>query len=413
MVSEFHPPDSDSDLSDSPQSGTTLSVSEDGVALEGSPNLVSDLVSDPIPCSDSVLEFPNSGLSNISLADVEQIPQEDSQEAWDEERKGGETTDEDTNDDRKADTPTLLEPILNSPGVDEEGESPTDFLPMRLLSLEDIGVTDIGSQRRYNEDYFCIYRTLQKLDSPSGQTWHSQGLYVLCDGMGGHAGGEIASALAVNTLREYFVEHWLEAKTPEQRNQLPSEVSIREGVLLANQAIHDINQGNGRSGSGRMGTTLVLLLLQDLNAAIAHVGDSRAYYLSSRQGLNLMTLDHEVGQQEILRGVDPDIAYARPDAYQLTQALGPRDNRFVDPNIQFLDLHEDCALLLASDGLTDNGVLEAHWTTYLEPILSSHTTLEQSARDLIDLANQCNGHDNITALLIRVKVQADIEQLTR
>jgi protein phosphatase len=131
-------------------------------------------------------------------------------------------------------------------------------------------------------------------------------------------------------------------------------------VLLANKAIFEINQKDRRSGSARMGTTLVAVLVQDTQFAVAHVGDSRLYRLRKGQALEKLTSDHEVGQREIKRGVDPETAYARPDAYQLTQALGPRDSNFLKPEVQFLDLCEDTLLILASDGLTDNDLLETH-----------------------------------------------------
>ena len=118
-----------------------------------------------------------------------------------------------------------------------------------------------------------------------------------------------------------------------------------------------------------------------------------------------------MGQREIQRGVEPEIAYARPDAYQLTQALGPRDENFIHPDVQFLDLTEDTLLLLCSDGLSDHDLLETHWRSHLEPLLSSQANLERGVTQLIDLANQYNGHDNITAIAIRVKVRPNLSQL--
>ncbi|MDX2214510.1 MAG: serine/threonine phosphatase [Oculatellaceae cyanobacterium bins.114] len=287
----------------------------------------------------------------------------------------------------------------------EGDDIPTVVLPMKLINLEDAGRTDVGKQREHNEDCFSIQVDLKKLESPSGRTVQAKGLYILCDGMGGHAGGEVASAMAVETLKKYFEANWHE--------QLPSEESIREAIQLTNKAIYDLNQQNDRSGSGRMGTTLVLLLVHDTHAAIAHVGDSRLYRFSRRRGLEQITVDHEVGQREIQRGVEPAIAYARPDAYQLTQALGPRDENFVNPDVQFIELSEDLLLLLCSDGLTDNDLLETHWRTHVEPLISSQTNLEQGVSQLIDLANHYNGHDNITAVVIRTKVRPNLEQLKR
>lgn len=299
-------------------------------------------------------------------------------------------------------SPTRLEPgVLDEESAADTDDIPTVVLPMRLFMIDDAGCTDVGRQREHNEDYFSIQTQIQKLETPLGRTLQAKGLYILCDGMGGHAGGEVASALAVDTLRTYFQTHWT--------NQLPSEETIRNAVYQANQAIYKVNQESLSSGSGRMGTTLLMVLIHDTEAAIVHVGDSRLYRFSRRRGLEQVTLDHEVGQREIQRGVDPAIAYARPDAYQLTQALGPRDDNFISPDIQFVELCEDSLLILSSDGLTDNDLLETHWHSHIEPLLSSTANLEQGASQLIDLANHYNGHDNITAVLIRTKVRPNLE----
>lgn len=288
--------------------------------------------------------------------------------------------------------------LRNSDGDD----MPTVILPMQLLSLDDAGCTDIGRQREHNEDNFGIHTWISKQETPLGRTVQAKGLYILCDGMGGHAGGEVASSLAVDTLRKFFQTHWTD--------RLPDEALIKEGILAANQAIYEVNQKNARSGSGRMGTTLVMVLVQETDVAIAHVGDSRLYRLSRKRGIEQVTTDHEVGQREIQRGVEPAIAYSRPDAYQLTQALGPRDSQFVRPDVQFLELNEDTLLLLCSDGLSDNDLPETYWQTHLLPLLSSRANLDQGLLQLIDLANQHNGHDNITAVLIRAKVRPDLNQ---
>ncbi|MEA5626222.1 serine/threonine phosphatase [Nostoc sp. UHCC 0251] len=286
--------------------------------------------------------------------------------------------------------------------ISKSDDMPTVVLAMQLSSLEDAGRTDVGRQRHHNEDYFGIETKIQKLELPKSRVLEGHGLYILCDGMGGHAGGEVASELAVKTLRQYFQEHWI-------TNQLPTEDSICEAVYLANEAIYKLNQQDARSGVGRMGTTLVMLLIQDTQAAVAHVGDSRLYRLTRKRGLEQVTVDHEVGQREITRGVEASIAYARPDAYQLTQALGPRDENSIDPDVDFFEINEDTLLLLASDGLSDNDLLETHWQTHLEPLLSSGVNLEQGVTELIDLANQHNGHDNITGILIRAKVRPNLE----
>ncbi|MEB3268086.1 MAG: serine/threonine phosphatase, partial [Leptolyngbya sp.] len=283
------------------------------------------------------------------------------------------------------------------------GDLPTMALPMQLFRLDEVGRTHVGRQRDHNEDSFFSRTYLEKVDSPSGPRLKAKGLYILCDGMGGHAGGEVASALAVSTLEAYFADHW--------QDTLPTVEVIREGIAQANRAIFEKNDGEGRSGSGRMGTTLLLLLLQDTEAMVAHVGDSRLYSFTRRQGLRQVTVDHEVGQREIQRGVEPAIAYARPDAYQLTQALGPRNSQDVAPSINTLPITEDILLLLCSDGLSDNDLLEHHVSTHVEPLLKSRHDLEEGVSQLIDLANEHNGHDNITAVAVRLKLRPNLDAL--
>jgi protein phosphatase len=301
-------------------------------------------------------------------------------------------------------TPTVLQ--LDELEDDTELKSddmPTLVLPMQLVNLENAGLTDVGRQRDHNEDYFGIETKIHKLELPNHRTLQARGLYVLCDGMGGHAGGEVASALAVSSLRQYFQTHWTS-------DQLPTEDDIRSGVRQANQAIFDVNQQDSRSGVGRMGTTLVMVLIQDTHVAVAHVGDSRLYRVTPKRGLEQITVDHEVGQREISRGVQPSVAYSRPDAYQLTQALGPRDEHLIIPDVQFFEINEDSLFVLASDGLSDNDLLRIHWQTHLAPLLNSSANLENGVQALIDLANHYNGHDNITAVVIRAKVRPHLAQ---
>ncbi|NEP12285.1 MAG: serine/threonine phosphatase [Symploca sp. SIO2C1] len=299
--------------------------------------------------------------------------------------------------------PTAIPPtfLLNDDIPSNEGENdPTIVLPMELSSLIDAGYTDIGHQRDHNEDSFGIETTVKKQENRLGRTVEARGLYVLCDGMGGHSAGEVASAMAVETLKRYFQENW--------HDQFPTEETIREAVLQANEAIYNVNQKNASSGSGRMGTTLVMILVENTKVAITHVGDSRLYRVNRKQGLEQITVDHEVGQREIQRGVEPAIAYSRPDAYQLTQALGPRNEEFVNPDVQFLEINEDTLFLLCSDGLSDNELVEKYWQTNLAPLISSRANLERGVQELIDLANAHNGHDNITAVVVRLKVRPDM-----
>lgn len=299
--------------------------------------------------------------------------------------------------------PTVIQMNESQENFIKSEELPTLMLPMHLVGIEDAGNTDVGRQRHHNEDCFGIITKVDKYVFPSDRAIEAQGIYILCDGMGGHAGGEVASALAVKKLQEYFHANW------QPYQPLPNEASIREAIRIANQGIFDLNQQDARSGVGRMGTTLVLVLVHNNQISVAHVGDSRLYSFSRKRGLEQVTLDHEVGQREILRGVEPAIAYARPDAYQLTQALGPRDENYVNPDVSFVELNEDTLLILVSDGVSDNGLLEQYWETHIEPLLNTGASLERGVSELIELANQYNGHDNITVVLVRLKVRPKLE----
>jgi protein phosphatase len=294
-------------------------------------------------------------------------------------------------------------PEISSPELPEHQEAATMALPMKLLSITEVGCTDVGNQRDHNEDCFTIETEIKTQENGRGKTLRAKGIYIVCDGMGGHAAGEVASAMAIESLQSYFYAYW--------QDEMPDCSAIEQGILLANQTLYKENLSHSRSGNGRMGTTLAMALVQDDQLAIAHVGDSRIYRITRSQGLEQLTIDHEVGQRDIQRGVDPDIAYARPDAYQLTQALGPRDNNFVKPEIKYCELTEDCLLLLCSDGLSDNYLLEDHWQVYLSNLISSSANLEEGLRKLVDFANDFNGHDNITAVLVRIKLQPNLDLL--
>ena len=322
------------------------------------------------------------------------------------------TTEEET--DKRLEEYTLLQDSIEF--EESEGSESTMVLPMKLVELVDVGQTHVGHQRDHNEDCFFIARQSQKKSDNQGTKTHARGLYVLCDGMGGHAGGEVASQLAAKTLSEYFDRHWPASESKsglaiaESNPQpLPTEDVVIEAVRLANQAIYDINEQEQRAGHERMGTTLVVVLLQGTSAVVAHVGDSRLYQHSRRLGLKQMTIDHEVGQREIARGVDPDMAYARPDAYQLTQALGPRESAEIMPDVQYLSFSEDTLLLLCSDGLSDNDVVEDYLDSHIDPLLRGKKELETGVDELVQLSNEVNGHDNITAIAILLKVSPDLD----
>jgi serine/threonine protein phosphatase PrpC len=265
------------------------------------------------------------------------------------------------------------------------------------FSISYAGLTDVGKQRDHNEDNFTIatqIATTELSDCDAKVT--VRGVFVVCDGMGGHAGGEVASSLAIEKITEMFRPFWI--------NKLPGAKTLREIIHVANQAIYDRNEIELRRDSGRMGTTLVLMANYENEVAIAHVGDSRIYQVTATE-LKQITRDHEVANRLIDRGVDLEEAMSRHDAHQLTQALGPYDNSQVDPSILFLQVNEPTLFLLCSDGLCDNDLVEQNWETYLLPLLTSDADLKSGVKNLIDLGNTINGHDNITAILVRCQFE--------
>lgn len=279
----------------------------------------------------------------------------------------------------------------------ESGQATDKTLtPVTVHGLEAAASTDVGQQREHNEDFYSVETNHRIKQNPEGINSEYQGLYILCDGMGGHAAGEVASAMAIQKLQNYWEKNWPDV--------LPSGEEIQQSILFTNQALFEINQEKLAAGNGRMGTTLVMVMIQGNQVAVAHVGDSRCYMLETNGKPVQITLDHEVGQREILRGVEPEIAYGRHDSYQLTQAIGPRDEDSIDPEIQFFSLREDTLILLASDGLTDQDLLEIHGEELLRPMVKKDISLSAGVNKLVEFGNNYNGHDNITAIAVLVSI---------
>ncbi|BBC23137.1 protein phosphatase 2C domain-containing protein [Pseudanabaena sp. ABRG5-3] len=310
---------------------------------------------------------------------------------------------------------------LDLPSATEQPDFPQVHLSQ--VHLQDIvyaGKTDVGRQRNRNEDDFVtIFQTRSSHGKSQISDRSQRGLFVLCDGMGGHEGGAEASAIAVKSITEQFLPFWVDT--------LPGEKKLNEIIGNANQAIFDRNEEGNRQSLGRMGTTLVMLAIHDLDVVIAHVGDSRIYKVTnspndskndsetstedlenplavsataSSAKLAQITRDHDVLNQLLDLGMDRESSIARPDSHQLTQALGPNPSDRLEPSIQFFTLTEPTLFLLCSDGLCDNDVIEENWQTHLLPILNKEIDLATGLDNLIDLGNNMNGHDNITGILV-------------
>lgn len=286
------------------------------------------------------------------------------------------------------------------------------------LRLQAYGATDTGKARSHNEDSCYPIGAASVQDELTGR------LAIVCDGIGGHEGGEVASQMALRLLRPQMqalineIGQQGELATPELiADQLQSIARV------VNNVISNENDDQEREARRRMGTTLVLALqlpqrVQLPSGAVsgnAHelyllsIGDSRIYWLTAN-ACHCLSIDDDVATREVKMGRSVYAeALQRPDGGALTQALGMRDGEYLRPNVSRYVLEEDGVLLLCSDGLSDRDLVETHWQTYTEPVLRGQMTLEQAVNGWIKLANDKNGTDNISVVLTRVEVSVKPE----
>jgi serine/threonine protein phosphatase PrpC/CRP-like cAMP-binding protein len=243
-------------------------------------------------------------------------------------------------------------------------------------------LTDVGRVRDHNEDNFLVDKKLA--------------LFVVADGMGGHAAGEVASALCVRIIHEEVKKEreTIAAASSSGRTGAKEILHLLEyAVQRACARIHE--EAKTDSAKRGMGTTLSALLIAGSHGFIAHVGDSRIYLL--RQGrIQQVTEDHTVYNELIKRGKltrDQIEKVAQKNA--ITRAVGVYER--VEVDTLTIEVLPGDQFLLASDGL--HGYI-AH-TAELEPYLGDEDQ-ERAARELIDLANRKGGKDNITAVLVRL-----------
>jgi protein phosphatase len=289
-------------------------------------------------------------------------------------------------------------------------------LPLRV---QIVGMTDTGPQREHNEDA-CYPITLKSSGDSDALTSR---LAIVCDGIGGHEGGEVASQTAVRslTLQAQALLAEVEAQTELVSPELLMQ-QLEASVRVVNNLIAGQNDTQGREDRRRMGTTLIMALqvpqrLPTVDGTtgnghelyLVNVGDSRAYWMTARY-CHLLTVDDDVTTREVRLGRSLyREALQRPDAGALTQAIGTRDAEFLHPTIQRFILEEDGVLLLCSDGLSDRGLIEASWAEYTDAILKGKHSLELAAKNWLDLANQKNGHDNTSVVLLRCHVSSVAE----
>lgn len=285
------------------------------------------------------------------------------------------------------------------------------------LQIELAGASTTGTLRSHNEDacYPNLYVDSQTIDSQAMIVLPRVG--IVCDGIGGHEGGEVASQLALRSL-QLQIRTWL-AELMVQSDPLPPvviEEQLIEIVRVVNNVIAAQNNTQGREQRQRMGTTLVMAVQppQTLQTErgegsthelyLVHVGDSRAYWLTANSCQRL-TVDDDVASREVQAGRSLySLASHRSDATALTQALGTREADRLKITVQRFVLDEDGILLLCSDGLSDNGLVEQFWQSMTQPVLKNMLSLKAAVQEWIELANRQNGHDNASVVLMQCRL---------
>lgn len=254
---------------------------------------------------------------------------------------------------------------------------------LAAMAFEFAAATDVGRKRDHNEDALLVL--------PEHR------LAVVCDGMGGHEAGEVASGIAVETVKKFFeIASDPEATWPFRydRKKDEGENLLSVAAQWANQRIREAGEGTHATGKRGMGTTFVGCLLREDKAWFGWVGDSRGY-VWRRGELHATTSDHSLLNELIKHGrlTDEEIATFQHKNV-ITRALGMADETQVD--VSSWDLQAGDVCLVCCDGLT--GMVSDE---RIAELLSGEKDLQKAAQRLIDEANANGGVDNITVALAR------------
>lgn len=240
-----------------------------------------------------------------------------------------------------------------------------------VIHFSAAAATDRGRKRPENEDAFGL-----SVD---------HGVYMVCDGMGGAAAGEVASGLAVDAIMGL-----LKARSAE----MPLPDAAEQAIVAANEAIYSQAQRDAKLSG--MGTTMVALVADGSGAWILNVGDSRGYRLRAGK-LEQVTIDHSLVEEQVRSGrMNQAEAQRSPFRNVITRALGTQPT--VTPDVFPLEVETGDLFLLCSDGLTREISDEL-----LESMLGLDLPLDELCERLISTANKAGGHDNITCLLVRAE----------
>ena len=247
------------------------------------------------------------------------------------------------------------------------------------------GMTHVGCSRDHNEDDFYL--------SEGGEA-----LCVVADGMGGHNSGEVASAMAIRAIVDYYRE-----TIPEDDEAYEKPVNgeavdlnqhrLKEALQKANQAVFEASESE--EAFDGMGTTIVSGYFAEEGVYLAHIGDSRAYRYRNGS-LEQLTADHSLANEYVQMGVlaQEDVEFF---AYKnvITRACGLADD--VEVDVQFNDFAQDDLFILCSDGLTDM-VSDAE----IQALIEEYSDLDVLCEELVAAANDNGGNDNITLILAQV-----------
>ncbi|MCU0535512.1 MAG: protein phosphatase 2C domain-containing protein [Hydrococcus sp. Prado102] len=276
----------------------------------------------------------------------------------------------------------------------EEAIAQTDRVYERTYQIYTL--TDAGPTRDHNED--ACYPNEAQLVKIGTQ---EKALAIVCDGIGGQEGGEIASELAIDTLRAEIDRITIQEGTQPQRYL----EEIESAICATNDLISKRNDSENRQERQRMGTTLVMSLACDREIYLAHIGDSRIYWITPTS-CQQATVDDDLASREVRLGYllyREAIQY--PNAGALVQALGMNSSSSLHPTVQRFILDEDCVFLLCSDGLSDFDRVEQYWESELVPIVTQTKDVTAAGKRLLEIANQRNGHDNVTIALVYCQVR--------
>ncbi|MFQ5456153.1 MAG: Stp1/IreP family PP2C-type Ser/Thr phosphatase [Nitrospirota bacterium] len=243
------------------------------------------------------------------------------------------------------------------------------------MKISVYGKTDIGRIRNLNEDSYGIYPEIN--------------LYIVADGMGGHIAGDVASSIAVDSISEFVL-----SKMADNKNN-PDTIDniLIEATKSAN--IRIIDRGRRKSHLRGMGTTVVSVLITDNVAYISHVGDSRAYIIR-RGEIEQLTYDHSLVMEYVSKNIiTEEEAESHPYKHILSRALGT--DLELDIDIRDFTILPQDIFLLCSDGLSNM----INRDEMLAVIINNNESPEDACTELIDLANDHGGRDNITAIVVK------------